>query len=607
MAHHRLLKPHLLVLLPLVLLLIVAVACGGDADPTPTTSAPSGGAANPTPTATQPPAPGETPEPTATGMAPAPGETPGPTPTAMAQPTPTTPSVQAAYGGTVNMNDYAFPNLDMHPHRTLTQVKNFSGIYNGLMEYDPSNTDYLALRCDLCTSWETEDGVTFIFHLHEGITWHDGTPFTAEDVVYSMDSLVLNDPENPRPITRDTLQTYYSPGNTVAIDDTTVQLTANFAAGDFFPALAIDPMKMIAKHWEQSDIDHADWNNAMGTGPFLPGEFIKDTSIELVKNPDYFKDGLPYIDRMVHFTILDLGTVKAAYRTEQVLTANWGITNLDVSEMKRFAEEEKDILTVWFMPPSASRNIIFNSGRAPFDKIEVKQAINLALHRQPFAELFDWQIGTPLGAGGVWFSKTPEEIAQLPGWRELDGEKHPDDIAEAKRLLESVGLGDGFEAEMMVRTSVGYPDQAALFAEQLEKFLNIKLNLNLVDSATGFDRYEQGDWTIAPQGFGPLIFRPDVHLTLHWLTGGIVARWTNWEAPQWWVDDFNTQARTLDQDERKAILTRMENYLLDTDPGTAAVIGWVERTWPSNNKLKGMYGGNLWTRTKHETIWCDGC
>ena len=112
------------------------------------------------------------------------------------------------YGGIVPMHDYAFPNLIFHPHEFSNQTKNISGIYNGLLEYDAETDDPYDIVGDLSESWELlPDGVTYVFHLHENAVWQDGTPVTAEDVVYSMDSLVNSAESRPQTLI---IAPYYS-------------------------------------------------------------------------------------------------------------------------------------------------------------------------------------------------------------------------------------------------------------------------------------------------------------------------------------------------------------------------------------------------------------
>src|SRR5262249_24875759 len=96
------------------------------------------------------------------------------------------------HGRVIAMQSYALPPPNWHPQCTNTvQVISYSGIYNQLIEYNSETEDPADLRGDLATSWElSKDGKAYIFHLNSKAKWHDGKPVTAEDVVYSLDSMV---------------------------------------------------------------------------------------------------------------------------------------------------------------------------------------------------------------------------------------------------------------------------------------------------------------------------------------------------------------------------------------------------------------------------------
>lgn len=152
------------------------------------------------------------PEPEAATTAPAPESGSDPVPTVAAAATETAPqtSDRGLYGGIVPMHDYAFPNLIFHPHEFTNQVKNWSGIYNGLLEYNAETDDPYDIIGDLAESWELlPDGVTYVFHLHDHAVWQDGTPVTADDVIFSMDSAVNE--EETRPVTL-TMAPFFFPG-----------------------------------------------------------------------------------------------------------------------------------------------------------------------------------------------------------------------------------------------------------------------------------------------------------------------------------------------------------------------------------------------------------
>jgi ABC-type transport system substrate-binding protein len=315
------------------------------------------------------------------------------------------------------------------------------------------------------------------------------------------------------------------------------------------PPFALDFCKIIAKHWGESDIDHQKWENALGSGPFKPGKFAKDVSIELVKNKDYWKPGVPRVDGMVHYAIKDKGTATAAYKTGRVLETNWPVTNLSNTEAVQLQKEAEDVLRVEYVRNAIIFFFYMNTSKPPFDNPKVRQAVNLAIDRQAMLNTFGVpgldSLGPPLGVG-TWFGRTAEEIAQLPGWRQLNGVKHPDDIAKATALLAEAGHPDGFQAEMMVRQAVEFPDQAVVYKEQLKK-VGIEVTIKLEESATGFQRYMRGDWAMAVQASGNFVLAPDAILGKNWMPKGNFARYARSVPPQWWQDAYMQQAGERDQ------------------------------------------------------------
>jgi ABC-type transport system substrate-binding protein len=513
------------------------------------------------------------------------------------------------HGGVIAMHSYSFPPPNWHPHCTNTvQVISYSGIYNQLVEYNPETEDQADIRGDLATSWElSKDGKAYTFHLNPKAKWHDGKPVIAEDVVYSLDSMVDADAKPPRVVTLPALSPYYEKGTARAVDAHTVEVPLKIPnAPDFLPTLALDFCKIIAKHWGEADIDHQKWENAMGSGPFKPGKFVKDVSIELEKNKDYWKDGLPYIDGMVHYTIKDKGTAIAAFKTGRVLTSNWAVSNLDSKELEQLQKEAGDQIRIEYIKNSGVAFFFMNTSVAPFDNPKVRQAVNLVIDRQSLLETFGVpgkdSLGPPLGVG-MWFSRSAEEIASLPGWRQHNGKKHPDDIAGAKALMAEAGHPNGFHAELMVRQAVQYPAQAPIYKEQLKK-IGIDLAIKLVDSATGFQRYLKGDWVCATQGSANFQVEPDALFGRMWMPEGTWARHARFVPPQWWQDAYTQQAGEQDRAKRIAILRKMEDFLIFEDPGGSAMAYWTSVGWIFNERVRGIHASaSQWGGYKHETDW----
>ena len=511
------------------------------------------------------------------------------------------------YGGIVPMHDYAFPNLIFHPHEFSNQTKNISGIYNGLLEYDAETDDPYDIVGDLSESWELlPDGVTYVFHLHENAVWQDGTPVTAEDVVYSMDSLVNSAESRPQTLI---IAPYYSKGNASVIDEKTVEIKTSNPAPDFIPMIATDAFKMMSKSWGESGVDTSKWENGMGSGPFIPTKLEKDVSLELERNPNYWKEGLPYIDGSIHYYIADKGTAIGSYRTAQVLMTTWPVTNLSNTEILQLRESESDTLDVYLIPNSSLLGTLINTTIEPFNDVRVRRALHLAVDRSEFREIFGGGIapvGTPLPPE-TWFGRTETEALALPGFRSSpDGGKHAGDLAEARRLLEEAGVPDDFEVNIMARTAVEYVDLAQLLADQLRRNLGWDTTVQPIDSATGITRFKEKDYQIAAQGTALLVGEPDPIIGKIFMPGGLWIQWSGWETPPKFLDLFAAQSQELDRTRRAEILREMEDFILNEDPGPLLVYYWSYRDQVVNKRIKNYHmPASIWVQLKHERIWCD--
>lgn len=347
MVHSRFRRPKSIVFVPWLLALAFIIACWG----APATSAPEAKGEAPTPNlVTEVLAPGvaaATPVPEAT-RAPA-------------------PPMQVKYGGRVPMHAYSAP-VTAQPliEATYSHLQNISPLYNGLLIYDPETDDTDDLVCDLCTSWEMSgDGQTFVYYLHPDANWSDGVPVTAEDVVFTFESIV--DPDQFGDLweghkTRShtgMVKPYYKSAR--AMDDKTVEITLQFAASAWHPTIALQGMKIAPKHvilGEGKMQGLANPEDLVTSGPFRHVEFVRDVSNEYVKNEDYFKEGRPYIDGMIQYIIVDVGSIVAAFAAEEVLMTNGNVDNLGSIESKQFRDDHGDRYNVYFVSPAGAYHVM---------------------------------------------------------------------------------------------------------------------------------------------------------------------------------------------------------------------------------------------------------
>ncbi|MBV8938082.1 MAG: ABC transporter substrate-binding protein, partial [Alphaproteobacteria bacterium] len=202
----------------------------------------------------------------------------------------------AKRGGTLTyvIPDDAPPSFDGHREGTFATLHSVAPFYSILIRVDPENpsstTDFV---CDLCTSMPqpTDGGKTYTFKIRDDVKFHDGSPLTAADVATSW-QMIIHPPKGMI----SARESWYEMVDTVeAPDPSTVVFHLKFPTSAFLPALA-DPFTFIYKK-EILDKDPR-WyeKNILGSGPFKFSEYETGQAIKGVRNPDYYRKGLPYLD-----------------------------------------------------------------------------------------------------------------------------------------------------------------------------------------------------------------------------------------------------------------------------------------------------------------------
>jgi len=559
------------------------------------------------------------------------GEAPSPTPVtevldagvAAATPVPEAagaPATQVKHGAIVPMHAHSAP-VTAQPliEATYSHLQNLSPLYNGLLIYDPDTDDTDDLVCDLCTSWKmSEDGKTFIYNLHPDANWSDGTPVTADDVVFTFESIV--DPDQFGDLweghkTRShtgLVKPYYESSR--VIDDKTVEITLQFAASAWHPTIALQGMKIAPKHIvldEGKMQGLANPEDLVTSGPFRHVEYVRDVSNEYVKNEDYFKEGRPYIDGMIQYIIVDAASIVAAFAAEQVLMTNGNVDNLGSIESKQFLDDHGDRYNVHFMSPAGAYHVMMNTEQRPFDDPRVRRAIILAINRQEIIETFsggDFRLGLPFPPG-TWYGRTLEEAEEVPGYRLIDGVKPSVDLADAKRLMKEAGFPDGFETTITLRRVEQYVEVGTAIAKQLEDALGIKSVINVMESAAGQEAFLAGDYQYAVQGSAIVYSGPDPAFgTIH-IDGGLLGdTWARGKNTTTWAEIqeiFARQAREQDVAKRIALVRQASDLMLEDHP--LATIFWTTNTFNIHKKIQNwhphpsLYASSM----MHEHIWCD--
>ena len=307
--------------------------------------------------------------------------------------------------------------------------------------------DVTDLQPLLAESWEVEDdGRAILYHLREGVTWHDGEPFTAEDVVFSFNTYA-----NPAVGSRwasklsnvggyEAFQAGEADGlgGVTAVDDVTVRVELNepmpLWPGLFGIYIVIFPEHLLGDAPPEALQAHPFWSERVGTGPFQWADYEPDQFIELVRNEDYFL-GAPLLERIIYRFYTDASTQLAALERGEIDALAYETLLLPVTEVERFANLP-DIEVLADMSMGAPAFLRFNHTEPPFDDVRVRQAMLHAIDRAGLVEAL-WQ-----GEARVADTMFPQEWT----WPE-DLDAYEYDPERARELLAEAGYPDGLALE----------------------------------------------------------------------------------------------------------------------------------------------------------------
>jgi peptide/nickel transport system substrate-binding protein len=266
------------------------------------------------------------------------------------------------------------------------------------------NQDMSALQGELATEWyPNEDATVWTFKLREGILWHDGEPFTADDVVFSL-NLALN-PEAGTNFSGISQIDSSLIDSVTAVDDLTVEiaLTATSPRLPFFMVYA-----WVLPEHELGDINPADYQNLkwffespVGTGPFIHDEYEADQFWALVPNPNYWK-GAPKLDRLINRYFEDETSAVLALESGAI---HFTYTSGDVA-LRLQAEGDKYVTHAG--PSGVTNYFTFNLRNPLFQDVRVRQAFLYAIDREAIAEVILQDTAEVVPCVGAFESMWPD-------------------------------------------------------------------------------------------------------------------------------------------------------------------------------------------------------
>ena len=406
-------------------------------------------------------------------------------------------------------------------------------VYDYLVDIDPRSN----IVPRLAASWEvSEDGLTYIFTLAEGITFHDGSQLSGEDVVWTFNR--LRDPDLGLP----TADLYKNIKSVEATGDLEVTFTLQ-ESNPFFLYDLSDNHALILK----AGTDDAA-TNFNGTGPFKVVEYSPEDRVVLEANEEYFIPGQPKLAGLEIIFFSDESASVDALRSGQVDLVMRMSTSLFIS-----LQEEPNIVTI-DIPTNGFDVVRLRSDRPPGDDNRVIQALKLATDREEIFDLVQQGFGavgrdSPIGPlYGAYY----DESLALPAR----------DVEAARALLDDAGYTEGLSLELHTPDTGGRPDLAAVLKNQWEEAgINIDILVEPESVYYGEDGWLEVDLGITGWGSRPI---PQFYLDVMLECDAI------WNESHFCDEEFDNLSAiagsTLDESARIEAYAEIQRILIERGP-----------------------------------------
>jgi peptide/nickel transport system substrate-binding protein len=490
------------------------------------------------------------------------------------------------------------PSFDGHREGTFATLHATAPFYSVLIRVNPENpsstTDFV---CDLCTEMPqpTDGGKTYTFKIRDGVKFHDGSPLTAADVAKSW-QMIIDPPKgmlSPRQSWYDMVETVEAP------DPKTVVFRLKFATNAFIPALA-DPFTFIYKK-EILDQDPR-WyeKNVLGSGPFKFAEYETGQAIKGVRNPDYYRKGLPYLDG---FT--GIYAEKQAVRVDAIRSgrAAMEFRGLPPSARDELVKALGDKLVVEESDWNCGSLITPNHKKKPFDDARVRRALSLAIDRWHSAPALS-KIANVRTVGGIVFPGSPlaatkEELQTIAGyWPDIEKSR-----TEAKRLLKEAGA-EGLSFELLNRgVDQPYKFVGTWLVDQWSK-IGLKVTQRVMPTGPWTDAMRRGDFEVVSQANCHGVPNPLMDVQPYLPASVYTANYGQYE-DQAEVDLYNKMLRETDFAKQRALIREFEKYVVDTEAHEIFGLWWY-RIIPHPTWVKGWkISPSHFINQDLATVWLD--
>lgn len=376
--------------------------------------------------------------------------------------------------------------LDPHKVESDVEFNIISDLFDGLVSVSPTGE----IQPRLAEKWENKDNTVWTFHLRPGITWSDGTPITAEDIVWSWQRLV--DPKTVSPYASypgsmrivngtDIAEGKKAPESlgVKAINDATLEVTLTQPNAAFLAMLAHPSLVPIDKvlvgrfgeKWTKPE-------HFVSSGAYTLSQWVVNERIVAVRNPHYWDNAHTVINKVTYLPISSEAADVNRYKAGEIDIV-YTVPINQFAQLKKTLGSELDV-----SPQLATYYYQFNTTRPPFNDARVRRALNLALDKDIIA-------GKVLGQGQrpAWLISQPDiggVKLQTPDYASWPMDKR---IAEAKKLLAEAGFNDShpLSFNLLYNTSESHQRIAIAASSMWKKNLGVEAKLQNQEWKTMLD------------------------------------------------------------------------------------------------------------------------
>lgn len=461
--------------------------------------------------------------------------------------------------------------------------------FEGLLTLDENGQ----LKEGQAESWETsEDGLTWTFHLRDGLKWSDGTDLTAKDFVYSWQRVC--DPNVAAPYAETVLGMVKGYDEAVAGDITKLDVQApdektvvvNLANpcsyfGELAAFATLNPVQQATVE-ANGDAWATSADTYISNGPFMMTEWVPGSHITFSKNPNYWNAEAIKLDKLEFELIEDSNAAYSAY------------TSGEVDMIKDVPTEEIPSLQgnddFHVEPIIGTYYVSLNLQKEYFQDARVRKALSLAIDRNYVANTLMQGTYSPASSivGPGWLDTDGSSFAENAngGTPYIDNDNFDANLEEAKKLLEEAGYpnGEGFPQIEYTTNDAGYHKVVAEYLQQAWAAIGIDLKVNIVEWASFTPMRRNGEFDVARNGWVGDYTDPSNILELFCTTNGNNdGKYTN--------ADFDAAIEdsrvTTDAATRSADLHKAEDLLME-DAGCIP-IAYYNDFWLQSSKITGAW------------------